>query len=255
MSKNFRKLIIKLFLILTCTFFTACPALADSIASNTVGPRISRYTNFNLSNPDNIFTYDFWPGAVSPSNVWWIPLEFNTQEDDAIQAIIKPITYPDGWQGYEMTIGTERQKITNSQFDLAQAVGRLSYKPKDRSNGYCTATHVGNGYVVTAGHCLDNPKVYPDTCSALRVEWNYRRSRADFSETPESDLIGQCQEIISWSFAVGDPDIIDHAIFRVDRFPAAKIVIEPKPALKVGDRLHQFSHPGAAPLTRIFHHN
>ncbi|MBP9721994.1 MAG: trypsin-like peptidase domain-containing protein [Gammaproteobacteria bacterium] len=234
MLKKFHSLLINLFLISTAS------------ADNAAGSNISPYYSTTVFGKN--YTYDPWPEAVSPSNVWWVPLEYSYQQDDAIQAIVKPITYPDGLQGYELTIGTKLQKITTSQFKLAQAVGRLTYKLKDRSNGYCTATHVGNGYVVTAGHCLDDPKLYPDTCKALQVEWNFRRSRNNFPQEPSPDLIGQCQEIISWAFKAGDANTIDHAIFRVNNYPEAKVMIEPKPNLQTGDMVHQFSHPGAVPL-------
>lgn len=216
---------------------------SEAYPSNKVSP----YYSLSVFN-NNKASYEAWPGAVSPTNVWWIPLELNSLQADAIQAIIKPVTYPDGWQGYDVTIGSLRQYLSPQEIELAKAVGKLVYRPKDRTNGSCTATHVGNNYVVTAGHCIDNPTLFSDTCSSLQVEWNFRRSRVDFPKTPESSLIGQCQEIVSWSFKAGDPDSIDHAIFRVDRAPEARIVIEPNPTLTPGSKVHQFSHPGGVPL-------
>ncbi len=209
--------------------------------------KVSPHYSLSVFN-DKIPSYKAWPSAVSPTNVWWIPLELNSLQADAIQAIIKPVTYPDGWQGYDVTIGNQRQYLSPQEFELAKAVGKLVYKPKDRTNGSCTATHVGNNYVVTAGHCIDDPTLFSDTCSSLQVEWHFRRSRVDFPKTPKSSLIGQCQEIVSWSFKVGNPNSIDHTIFRVDKAPEARIAIEPNPTLTPGSKVHQFSHPGGMPL-------
>ena len=201
---------------------------------------------------DNLPVYDVegsWPFGTWPNNVWWVPLERGVNQTDVVQAVVTPVKTPGDARGYKIDYGLLRQGMTNEEFKLASAVGRLVFKPDYGMQWSCTATHVGNGYVVTAGHCLADPTVTSDACSALQVEWDIRTSRQEFPKSQSANtLIGQCQEIVSWRFAVGDASTIDHAIFRVDKAPEMHVAIEPKPQLMPGSLVHQFSHPGGVPL-------
>lgn len=224
-------------------------AATNSDAESTfVGRNVGPHPYLPDSSSPEYSTDPLWPEAVWPSNVWWVPLERGMNQTDVVQAIITPVNTPDG-RGYEITVGTLRQEMTKDEFRLASAVGKLVYKPDFGMQWSCTATHVGNGYVVTAGHCVADPKLTKDACSALEVEWDVRKSRREFPKIQTAKtLVGQCQEIISWDYTVGSPTTIDHAIFRVDQFPEAKVDIDSKPVLKKGNLMHQFSHPGGVPL-------
>ena len=231
-------------LTLGCSLFLTNLAFAkDIFIDRIIGPN---YTD--LPQPDDYKVDDKWPKPIWPNDIWWVPLEYDQTQKDVIQAVITPVTSPEGWEGYEITTGTKRRDITEDEFNLAAAVGRLGYRPKTGIQWTCTATHVGNGYVVTAGHCLPDPKTTNDACSALQVEWDYRKSRQDFIHAEPATLVGKCQKIISWQFKAGDANTIDHAIFQVDQAPDAFVKIAAKPNLEDGDFVHQLSHPGGAKL-------
>lgn len=181
-------------------------------------------------------------------NVWWLPLEYNDKYNQYSYDVIEAIVSYAYLQRYRLTVGKERKTVDLTTYSLGDAVGRLVYRPKNAPNWTCTATHVGNNYVVTAGHCIDNPQTAPTACSELKIEWYYRSSRSNMHRPPRENIVGQCQEIISWEFNLNDPNTIDHAIFRVDQAPFAKVDIDPKPSLEINHKVTQFSHPGGLPL-------
>jgi hypothetical protein len=117
--------------------------------------------------------------------------------------------------------------IPKRYHEILPAIGRLQL------NGVsiCTATHIGDGVVLTAGHC--DATVH--SCQAYSVEWNARKGTA--LPRPTS----KCVEEIARKF---DPDNgIDYWLFRVDAPPAAKIELAPERELKFGKALTMFSHP------------
>lgn len=181
-------------------------------------------------------------------NVWWLPLEYNDNYDQSSFDVIEAIVSYAYLQNYRLTVGKERKKVDLTTYNLGDAVGRLVYRPPNTPNWTCTATHIGNNYVVTAGHCLDNPQTSQTACSELKVEWYYRSSRTNMQSPPRENIVGQCQEIISWEFNLSDLNTVDHAIFRVDQAPLTKVDIDPKPNLEINSKVTQFSHPGGLPL-------
>lgn len=189
-----------------------------------------------------------WPQSVSPENTWWVPLELNESEKDVIEAIVSPWLSLNLNRAYGIEIGNQRKDINDEEINIAKAVGRLVYRPQNGTNWTCTATHVGNGYVVTAGHCVADAAIDQEACSSLFIEWDYRKSRNDLKATPKPTIIGKCQKIISWEFRGGDAYTIDHAIIKVDNAPDNAVAIDPQPLVEVGSTVHQFSHPGGVPL-------
>ncbi|MBY0555251.1 trypsin-like peptidase domain-containing protein [bacterium] len=104
----------------------------------------------------------------------------------------------------------------------------------------CTATHIGNGYVLTAGHCF-----YADTepsrdleCSDTTIEWGVR-------EGVEPYLTSTCEKII---IAQTNETENDYALLKVSPVPAVAIGVEMQRKAIIGDSLTMFSHPEVLPL-------
>jgi hypothetical protein len=119
---------------------------------------------------------------------------------------------------------------------LLDAFGRLLI-PSGGGYALCSATHIGNGLVVTAGHCFGAGPTRVDnaSCNGTVVEWGYRTGR-----TPARS---NCQSIL----AMQNGGNRDYAILRVASPPAAAVGVDlsTPPA---GTPLTIFSHPGGRPL-------
>jgi hypothetical protein len=102
----------------------------------------------------------------------------------------------------------------------------------------CTATHVGNGVVITAGHCFSAPasRVNNQPCPNTTVQWGYRGGSITSTST--------CTSVLAMQTGGG----LDYAIFRVSPVPAVTIgtALDSPPGNGLG--LTIFSHPGARPL-------
>lgn len=98
----------------------------------------------------------------------------------------------------------------------------------------CTATHIGNGYVLTAGHCFwvgtDLSKDLP--CNDITIEWGSREGISPY-------LKSTCENIV---FAQRN-SVIDFAILKVYPFPEVAIDIDLSRKAAVGDSVTIFSHP------------
>ncbi len=116
---------------------------------------------------------------------------------------------------------------------LLDGFGRAYY-----NGALCSATHVGNGLVVSAGHCFGAGagRVNNLSCSGGYVEWGrregFRGTRTD------------CQEIL----AMQDGNGVDYAIYRVSPVPPVTIPVQLNPDHRLGMPLTIFSHPGGRPL-------
>ncbi len=115
--------------------------------------------------------------------------------------------------------------------DVAEAVGMMSMG--------CTGTHIGNGLVISAGHCFDAAKVakYRTSCPDIQVYWGDRQGR-------QPSLVSTCRQVL----VLEDSNQKDYALFRVDVAPraAVKVLIQGRPSL--GARVTIFSHPFKGPL-------
>lgn len=107
---------------------------------------------------------------------------------------------------------------------LLDAIGLLA--PLD-----CTASHIGGGLVLTAGHCLAGVD-----CSELLVRWALRGSRAGSTS--------RCVEVLAAAHDGG----ADYAVLRVSPIPGAAIPIAPCSAPAPGTAVTIFSHPEQKPL-------
>lgn len=71
-------------------------------------------------------------------------------------------------------------------------------------DGLCTAFHLGNGVVATAGHCM-NPQLVPgQPCMGQQILW-------------EDGTKSQCVQILDYS----NSEVSDFAMIEVDPFPAS----------------------------------
>lgn len=133
-------------------------------------------------------------------------------------------------------VADDANNIPENLRSIADAVGILSEG--------CTATHLGGGYVLTAGHCV-LPLLYEDDefpqynipCDQT-ISWGYRSSH-------QPTLVGKCEK-----FVTGERNSRnDWAILKVDRFPEAKVAIDQSVDPVSGTQLTLFSHPKHQSLT------
>jgi len=102
----------------------------------------------------------------------------------------------------------------------------------------CTATHIGKGLVLTAGHCFEaSSRRSAKTCDGVSVSWGYRKDKAPY-------LISQCEAVLAAEYN----DNRDYAIFKVDKAPTEKVEFDLQSRPKVGNALTIFGHPQARPL-------
>ncbi len=114
-------------------------------------------------------------------------------------------------------------------------------------DGVCSGTHIGNGYVLTAGHCIlpegREGTLINKSCSAIKIYWGYRGSPETGSPKPGVSMVSQCTQMI---YAERTQQR-DFAVLKVDQAPAASI---PLAASKVvaGTKITIFGYPQGRPL-------
>jgi V8-like Glu-specific endopeptidase len=103
----------------------------------------------------------------------------------------------------------------------------------------CTATHIGNGYVITAGHCFEAPEqmVKDQPCNGITVKWGVREGAPGY-------LVSKCERIIAERLS----DEADFAIFKVSPAPEVSVGVEMNYKAYAGNRVTIFSHPNMLPL-------
>lgn len=114
---------------------------------------------------------------------------------------------------------------------LIDAFGRMSMG--------CTATHIGNGLVLSAGHCFDAPATRKDnvSCSGTKVEWGVRKDKAAY-------LTSNCVKILAYE----TNDNRDYAIYTVDKIPEASVEVELNSRVADNATITIFGHPQLRPL-------
>lgn len=108
---------------------------------------------------------------------------------------------------------------------ILDAFGRISMG--------CTATHIGQGFVLSAGHCFNAPSAREDLvdCDSVTVEWGVRRSAQPY-------MVSRCEMIL----AQATNDQVDYAIFKVTPAPHAQLEVSDSPAV-FGTDITLFGHP------------
>jgi V8-like Glu-specific endopeptidase len=133
------------------------------------------------------------------------------------------------------------------------AIGRLT--------GGCTAFHLGDGIVATAGHCIEDLAANPQevSCHALDIAWGVLAGELN----PERS---RCLKVLEYQY---DQEA-DYALLQVDPIPATAVVLEADPrAVKFNAQAMVLGYPkgrslslsgtcearrNSDPEARIFHH-
>jgi V8-like Glu-specific endopeptidase len=115
--------------------------------------------------------------------------------------------------------------------------------------GSCSGTHLGNGYVLTAGHCFLEqagvPVLANQACDNVKLYWGYRGSPTTGSPKPLITGSSKCMKLI---YAELSP-AMDFAIIQVDNPPkaAVKVAVESK-RTKDDTKITIFGYPMGRPL-------
>ena len=113
---------------------------------------------------------------------------------------------------------------------IIDAIGKMSMG--------CTATHIGQGLVLSAGHCFRAPKQRtPLPCDGITVEWGLRQDAPPY-------LTSKCTEVVAARASYEE----DYSIFRVEPIPSAYVDFDFDERPAVGSSITQFGHPRARPL-------
>ena len=129
-----------------------------------------------------------------------------------------------------ITVSPDLSNIPSKYHHIADAVGRISMG--------CTATHIGNGLVISAGHCFKAlPVETAGYCEGITVNWGYR--------APEThSMVSKCLRVL----IMQNVGALDYALFQVHPYPKAYVEMEWN-TQKVDGRLTTvFSHPKGRPL-------
>lgn len=89
-----------------------------------------------------------------------------------------------------------------------------------RMTGGCTAFHVGNGLVATAGHCLQDlaEKPMEASCHTLDIDWGVLAGESHAGRS-------RCMQVLDYKY----DDQADYALLQVDPIPATAVVLERDP--------------------------
>lgn len=123
--------------------------------------------------------------------------------------------------------------VTNIPFryrNLVDAFGKMSMG--------CTVTHLGKGYVITAGHCFwAGPAVRKDEECFDEIEWGVREDKKPY-------MVSKCERLLIAQHTNG----LDYALVKVSPVPPVAIAPNLNFRAKTGDRVTIFSHPDDLPL-------
>ncbi|AZZ36315.1 hypothetical protein CIK05_05765 [Bdellovibrio sp. qaytius] len=105
----------------------------------------------------------------------------------------------------------------------------------------CTATHIGGGYVLTAGHCFwanETPIENQDCAGAENeIQWGFR-------EGVEPYMVSKCEKIVM----AQRTEKMDFALLKVSPIPPTAVKADWSKRPKVGEKVTIFSHPEELPL-------
>ena len=103
----------------------------------------------------------------------------------------------------------------------------------------CTATHIGNGLVLTAGHCFQGTPTRKDNapCPDVKVQWGVRQGRPSY-------LTSTCQTVLAFQTSKD----IDYALFKVTPVPPVSVDVDPLARPPDDSTLVIFQHPQMRPL-------
>ena len=140
-----------------------------------------------------------------------------------------------------LTVSKEGKEVAESIRPALDAIGTLRIKPfRNRDEEIsCTATHVGQGLVVTSGHCLLGSRA----CNGARLTFGDRH--ASWKIWQRKIWKSQCLEVISNQSdeaRLGSTGH-DYAVLRVSNPPPAKVDIDTTYVPSLKDELIALSYP------------
>lgn len=137
-------------------------------------------------------------------------------------------------------IGPDNTKLVDANMinlpfkyrDAAEAIGLMSMG--------CTGTHIGNGLVISAGHCFQAAKIpsYSSSCAGVSISWGVRNGK-------KATSVSNCRQILVMSVN----NRTDYALFRVDSAPRVSLKIKLQGRPQINSRVTILSHPFRDPLT------
>jgi V8-like Glu-specific endopeptidase len=141
----------------------------------------------------------------------------------------------------EKIIGTNDLVLVNAQASNIPVKYRQLVGAFGLINMGCTATHIGGGYVLTAGHCFGAGEQVErnQPCSDTTIEWGVRTGKSS------SDLQSRCQVIVA---AQQSSQGVDFALIKVSPIPRTSVQIDFTRRAEAGRELTIFSHPNMEPL-------
>lgn len=106
----------------------------------------------------------------------------------------------------------------------------------------CTVTHIGNGLVITAAHCIPQSALKPEQCLSeglpgMNIQWGYIEGKT-------LGPISRCLKLIARELSSSS----DFAVLHVEQAPASKIEMEMLNRPREGQRITLFGHPKKRPL-------
>jgi V8-like Glu-specific endopeptidase len=115
--------------------------------------------------------------------------------------------------------------------------------------GSCSGTHLGNGYVLTAGHCFlehtSSGSLANQACPTIKIHWGYRGSPATGNPKPIFTGSSNCMKLI---YAELSPEK-DFAILQVDQPPKAAVGIATESdRTRDNTKITIFGYPMGRPL-------
>lgn len=130
-----------------------------------------------------------------------------------------------------IAVSADASNIPLKYKNLVNAFGLLSNN--------CSATHIGNGYVLTAGHCfwVGSEVASELPCAEISVEWGHRQGVSAY-------LVSTCEKIVFAQRSVNS----DFAILKVSPVPDAFVSVEMRRTPVASDSITIFSHPQNLPL-------
>lgn len=143
-------------------------------------------------------------------------------------------------------VSTDLANLPENLRPLADAIGLFGIG--------CTGTHIGDGIVVTAGHCFQNLLIHENSVAIDGVSCrNFEPKNTDIgwgfrSLNPEGEnvftSVSHCVEVIhaEWN---GQKD---YAIVRVDQAPTASIPMDFATHISMNQEITLLSHPNGRPL-------
>ena len=130
-----------------------------------------------------------------------------------------------------VSVNSDASNIPKKFQALVDAIGILSMG--------CTGTHIGQGYVLTAGHCFfAGSELKRDlNCGDTVIEWGVRAALTPY-------MVSKCESVV----ASQQNERVDFAILKVSPVPETAVELDFENRAQIGDLLTMFSHPDEKPL-------